>query len=47
MGVSSPMTVGRFMCHLEEDPTQIAFMRIYYQIPITRTEDTDLATLDQ
>ncbi|CAG8903603.1 unnamed protein product [Penicillium egyptiacum] len=46
MGVGSPMTVGKFLCHLE-DPTQIAFMRIYYQIPITRTEDANLATLAQ
>ncbi|KAJ5543440.1 hypothetical protein N7461_009443 [Penicillium sp. DV-2018c] len=45
MGVGSPMTVGKFLCHLEEDPTQIAFMRIYYQNPITGTEDADLATL--
>lgn len=47
MGVGSPMTVGKFLCHAEEDPTQIAFMRIYYQIPITGTEDADLATLAQ
>ncbi|KAJ5287365.1 hypothetical protein N7478_003051 [Penicillium angulare] len=47
MGVGSPMTVGKFLCHLEEDPTQIAFMRIYYQIPITGTEDANLATLAQ
>ncbi|KAJ6160247.1 hypothetical protein N7497_004784 [Penicillium chrysogenum] len=47
MGVGCPMTVGKFLCHLEEDPTQIAFMRIYYQIPISGTEDADLATLAQ
>lgn len=47
MGVGSPMTVGKFLCYLEEDPTQIAFMRMYYQIPITGTEDADLATLAQ
>ncbi|OQE40048.1 hypothetical protein PENCOP_c006G06294 [Penicillium coprophilum] len=47
IGSGSPMTVGRFLCHLEEDPAQIAFMRIYYQIPITGTEDADLATLTQ
>jgi hypothetical protein len=41
------MTVGRFLCHLEEDPTQVAFMRMYYQIPITGTEDADLTTLSQ
>ncbi|KAJ5861475.1 uncharacterized protein N7529_008785 [Penicillium soppii] len=46
-GVGSPMTVGRFLCHLEEDPTQVAFMRMYYQIPITGTEDADLTTLSQ
>ena len=47
MGVGSPMTVGKFLCHLEKDPTRIAFMRIYYQIPISGTEDADLATLAQ
>ncbi|PLN75409.1 hypothetical protein BDW42DRAFT_180745 [Aspergillus taichungensis] len=47
MGIGSPRTVGKFMCHLVEDPAQIAFMRIYYQIPITGTEDADLATLAQ
>lgn len=47
MGVGSPMTVGKFLCHLEEDPTQVAFMRIYYQIPIAGTEDADLTTLAQ
>lgn len=47
MGVGSPMTVGNFLCHLEEDPAQMAFMRIYHQIPITGTEDADLATLAQ
>lgn len=41
------MTVGKYLCCLEEDPPQIAFMRIYYQIPITGTEDADLATLTQ
>ncbi|KAJ5968695.1 hypothetical protein N7501_004943 [Penicillium viridicatum] len=46
-GVGSPMTVGKFLCHLEVDPTQIAFMQIYYQIPIAGTEDADLATLAQ
>lgn len=47
MGVGTPITVSTFLCHLEEDPAQIAFMRIYYQIPATRTEDADLATLVQ
>lgn len=47
MGVGSPMTVGKFLCHLEEDPTQIAFMQVYYQIPVSGTEDTNLATLTQ
>lgn len=32
MGGGSAMTVGKFLCYLEEGPTQIAFMRIYYQI---------------
>lgn len=47
MGVGSPMTVGKFLCHPEEDPTQIAFMRIYYQVPVSGTEDANLATLAQ
>ncbi|KAJ5936450.1 hypothetical protein N7454_005085 [Penicillium verhagenii] len=47
IGGGSPMTVGKFLCCLEEDPTRTAFMRIYYQIPITGTEDADLATLAQ
>jgi hypothetical protein len=37
-GCGSSLTVGKFLCHLEEDPTQIGFMRVYYQIPITGTE---------
>ncbi|KAB8263302.1 hypothetical protein BDV32DRAFT_119159 [Aspergillus pseudonomiae] len=37
-GIGTPMTVGTFLCHLEEDPAQLAFMRIYHQIPITGTE---------
>lgn len=45
MGYGSAKTVGKFLCHLAEDPTQIAFMRIYYQIPITGTEDADHDTL--
>ncbi|KAJ5135325.1 uncharacterized protein N7515_004603 [Penicillium bovifimosum] len=47
MSAGSPQTVGKFLCHSEEDPTLVAFMRIYYQIPITGTEDADLATLAQ
>ncbi|RHZ60836.1 hypothetical protein CDV55_103531 [Aspergillus turcosus] len=45
MGTGSPLTVGKFLCHLAEDPTQIAFMRVYQQIPITGTEDADHDTL--
>lgn len=45
MGRGSAKTVGKFLCHLAEDPNQIAFMRIYQQIPITGTEDADHATL--
>jgi hypothetical protein len=41
------VAIGTFLCHLEEDPDQEAFMRIYYQIPITGTADADLATLAQ
>lgn len=40
------MTAGLFLCHLEEDPAQIAFMRIYYQISVTGTAD-NLAKLAQ
>ncbi|CEJ60161.1 hypothetical protein PMG11_08746 [Penicillium brasilianum] len=47
MGIGPPQTVGKFLCHLEDDPTQIALMRIYYQIPITGTEDANLDTLAQ
>ncbi|GFF47753.1 hypothetical protein IFM51744_06649 [Aspergillus udagawae] len=45
MGRGSAKTVGKFLCHLAEDPNQIAFMRIYQQIPITGTEDADHDTL--
>jgi len=45
MGRGSPKTVGKFLCHLAEDPKQIAFMRVYQQIPITGTEDGDHDTL--
>ncbi|KAF3387481.1 hypothetical protein F1880_000662 [Penicillium rolfsii] len=41
MGRRSAKTVGKFLCHLAEDPNQRAFMRIYQQIPITGTEDAD------
>jgi hypothetical protein len=39
MGRGSAKTVGKFLCHLTEDPNQIAFMRIYQQIPIAGTEN--------
>jgi hypothetical protein len=45
MGRGRPLTVGIYMCHLEDDPTQEAFMRIYCEIPITGTEDADLDRL--
>lgn len=41
------LTVGIFLCHPEEDPDQMAFMRIYYQIPITGTEYANPATRAQ
>ncbi|KAF7172632.1 hypothetical protein CNMCM5623_004786 [Aspergillus felis] len=44
-GPRSPQTVGKFLCHLDEDPKQIALMRVYQQIPITGTEDADHDTL--
>ncbi|KAJ5174952.1 uncharacterized protein N7482_000829 [Penicillium canariense] len=45
MGHGTAKTVGKFLCHPVGDPKQIAFMRIYQQIPITGTEDADNATL--
>jgi hypothetical protein len=45
MGRGRHLTVGMYMCPLEDDPTQEAFMRIYCQIPITGTEDADRNTL--
>lgn len=45
MGRGYPKTVGKFLCHLAEDPKQIAFMRIYKQIPITGTEGANNDTL--
>lgn len=41
VGRGSAKTVGKFLCHLAEDANQIAFMRIYQQIPITGTEGAD------
>ncbi|KAJ5301146.1 Methionine aminopeptidase 1 [Penicillium atrosanguineum] len=41
----SAKTVGKGLCHLAEDRNQIAFMRIYQQIPISGTEDADPDTL--
>lgn len=41
MGRGSAKTVGKFLCHFVGDPNQIAFMRIYQQIPTTGTEDAD------
>ncbi|KAF3392716.1 hypothetical protein F1880_008782 [Penicillium rolfsii] len=38
MGAGPPRTVGLFVCHLEEEPARIAFMRVYHQIPVIRTE---------
>lgn len=35
-GVSK--TVSKFLCHLQGYPVRQAFMRIYYQIPVTGTE---------
>ncbi|KAJ5513455.1 hypothetical protein N7463_003007 [Penicillium fimorum] len=45
VGRGSAKTVGKFLCHFVGDPNQIAFMRIYQQIPITGTEDADHDTL--
>ncbi|KAJ5135633.1 uncharacterized protein N7515_004911 [Penicillium bovifimosum] len=45
MGRGSAKTVGKFLCHAAEDPSQEAFMRIYQQIPLTGTEDADHDTL--
>lgn len=46
-GCGSSKTVGKFLCSPVDDPSQIAFMRIYQQIPIAGTEDADLSTLAQ
>ena len=45
MGRGSAKTVGKFLCQPVEDPSQVAFLRIYQQIPITGTEDADHDTL--
>jgi hypothetical protein len=37
-GIRTPVAVGLFLCHLEQDLAHLAFMRIYHQIPITGTE---------
>lgn len=47
MGRGTPMTVGKFLCHLAGHPDRKAFMRIYHQIPIDGTEDADINTLSQ
>ncbi|KAJ5554800.1 hypothetical protein N7461_003270 [Penicillium sp. DV-2018c] len=44
-GRGSAKTVGKFLCHAAEDPSQETFMRIYQQIPLTGTEDADHDTL--
>ncbi|GLI77910.1 hypothetical protein PoHVEF18_006207 [Penicillium ochrochloron] len=46
-GTGTPKTVGLFLCHLEDDPAQLAFMRVYHQIPITGTEYATPATRAQ
>jgi hypothetical protein len=45
MGRGSARTVGKFLCHLIGDPNQMAFMRIYQQIPLSGTEDANRDTL--
>ncbi|KAJ5570809.1 hypothetical protein N7535_004469 [Penicillium sp. DV-2018c] len=45
MGRGAAKTVCKFLCHAAGDPNQVAFMRIYQQIPITGTEDADPDTL--
>lgn len=37
-GVGVPLTRGKFICHLKENPSKMAFMRIFLQIPITGTQ---------
>lgn len=46
-GTGTPKTVGIFLCHLEDDPAQLAFMRVYHQIPVTGTEYATPATRAQ
>ncbi|KAJ5368205.1 uncharacterized protein N7496_007965 [Penicillium cataractarum] len=44
---SQQSVIDYWVAYDKGDSGQIAFMRIYYQIPITGTEDADLATLAQ
>lgn len=46
-GIGTSKTVGKFLCSLADDSSQVAFMRIYQQIPLVGTEEADLDTLRQ
>lgn len=46
-GLGTPFTAGKFLCHLEEDPAKLAFMRIYQQIPVMGTELSKLRVRSQ
>ncbi|KAF7128473.1 hypothetical protein CNMCM5793_003203 [Aspergillus hiratsukae] len=37
-GLGPSFTGAKFLCHRADDPTKIAFMRIYLQVPIAGTE---------
>lgn len=37
-GLGPSFNAAKFLCHRTDDPTKIAFMRIYLQVPIAGTE---------
>ena len=37
-GLGLPFAAARFLCHLKEDPSKKAFMRVYLQIPVIGTQ---------
>jgi len=42
---STPVTDGKYLCHLLDDPTQICIMKVWYQVPLTGTTKDDLDEL--
>lgn len=37
-GLGLPFAAAKFLCHLKEDPSKKAFMRVYLQIPVIGTQ---------